>query len=155
MAPENVAEYTAAAKGPDAYAEYLTAEFIPILQAGPDELAAALGDLLTPVDAAALTGELAEYLAQTFHRAGAQGVIGVRDDGLAAFAPWGFDLGSITVPVAIWQGRQDAMVPFAHGEWLAAHVAGAQAHLFEDEGHLSLINRLDEILADLRRLARI
>jgi hypothetical protein len=32
-------------------------------------------------------------------------------------------------------------------------VPGAQAHLFEDEGHLSLVTRLDEILADLLRLA--
>ena len=33
------------------------------------------------------------------------------------------------------------MVPFAHGEWLAANVRGAEAHLFDDEGHLSLVTR--------------
>ena len=76
-----------------------------------------------------------------------------RHDGLAAVAPWGFDVGSITVPVAVWQGREDAMVPFAHGEWLATHVKGATPHLFDDEGHLSLFAKLDEILADLKRLA--
>jgi hypothetical protein len=45
------------------------------------------------------------------------------------------------------------MVPFSHGQWLAAHVAGAHAQLFDDEGHLSLFTRLDEMLAELRELA--
>jgi pimeloyl-ACP methyl ester carboxylesterase len=80
-------------------------------------------------------------------------VVGARDDGLAATRPWGFDLASITVPVAVWQGGQDAMVPFAHGQWLAAHVPGAEAHLPDDEGHLSLTLRIEEILSDLVRLA--
>ena len=101
------------------------------------------------------TPTFADWLSRTFNRAGAQGVVGVRDDGIAAVSPWGFDLADIRVPVAVWQGRQDAMVPYAHGEWLAAHVPGAQAHLFEDEGHLSLVNRLDEVLADLKRLGGI
>lgn len=153
MAPENVAEYTAAEQGADAYAAYLTAEFLPVMQASADDLIEAMGTLLTPVDQAALDRPYAEYLAETFRRAGAQGVVGVRDDGLAAAAPWGFDLASISVPVAIWQGRQDAMVPYAHGAWLAAHVPGATPHLFEDEGHLSLVAQLDRILADLKGLA--
>jgi pimeloyl-ACP methyl ester carboxylesterase len=154
MAPENVAEYDAAAAGPDAYAAYLTEEFLPVLQASGADLRAAMGELITPVDADAMTPELADWMADTFHRAAAQGVVGMRDDGLAAVSPWGFDLAAITVPVAIWQGRQDAMVPFAHGEWLAAHLPGARAHLLDDEGHLSVLARLDEILADLVALAR-
>lgn len=154
MAPENVAEYTAAAAGAEAYEAYLVDEFLPILQASAEDLAAAMGELLTPVDAAALTPEFAAFLAASFQRAGAQGVVGVRDDGLAAVSPWGFELTEIRVPVAIWQGREDAMVPFAHGEWLVAHVPGARAHLFEDQGHLSLVTRLDDILADLVELGR-
>jgi pimeloyl-ACP methyl ester carboxylesterase len=153
MAPENVAEYDAAAAGPDAYAAYLEAEFMPVLQAGPDDITEAMGGLLTPVDKAALDPEFATWMTETFHRAAANGVVGPRDDGLALFAPWGYELSSITVPVAIWQGREDAMVPYAHGEWLAAHVPGAEAHLFDDEGHLSLVGRMDEVLADLKALA--
>ncbi len=57
------------------------------------------------------------------------------------------------MPVSVWQGGHDKMVPFDHGRWLAATIPGARAHLYDDEGHLSLVARLDEILADLRDLA--
>ena len=41
------------------------------------------------------------------------------------------------------------MVPFAHAEWLAANIPGAQAHLAEGEGHLSLFASMPTILDDL------
>lgn len=153
MAPENVAEYTEAERGREAYGAYLTEEFLPILGAGPDEIVEAMGGLLPPVDQQALVGEHAEWLAASFARAGAQGIVGVRDDGLAGVAPWGFDVASIIVPVAIWQGDLDAMVPFAHGQWLAAHVPGARVHLEQGEGHLSIAARIDELLAELKEMA--
>lgn len=153
MAPENVAEYTTAAVGPDEYAAYLEEAFLPVLQASADDVADALGGLVTPVDQAALTGEFAEFVAASFQRAGAQGVVGMRDDGLALVGDWGFDLAAITTPVAIWQGDQDAMVPFGHGRWLAAHVPEARVHLLPGEGHLSILAASTEIFAELRELA--
>ena len=155
MAEENHEEYHAAEQGREVYERYLVDNFLPILSASADELAEAMGGLVTPVDKAVMTGEFADWLSRVFNHAGAQGVTGVRDDGIAAVTPWGFDLASILVPVAIWQGRQDAMVPFAHGEWLAAHVPGAEAHLFEDEGHLSLAGRLEDVLVELKRIGRV
>lgn len=155
MADENIAEYHAAEQGADAYTAYLEESFMPVLHVSAGELAEAMGGLVTPVDREAMTPDLVDWMARTFHRAGAQGVVGVRDDGLAATRPWGFDLADVRVPAAIWQGRQDAMVPFAHGEWLAAAVPGAEAHLLDDEGHISLVNRLETILTDLKRLGGI
>ena len=153
MAEENHEEYHAAERGREAYEAYLVESFLPILGASPDELSEAMGGLVPPVDRAVLRGAFADWLSRTFRHAGAQGVVGVRDDGLAAVAPWGFELAAIRVPVAVWQGREDAMVPFAHGEWLATAVPGARVHLLDDEGHLSLVERFDEVLTDLVQLA--
>ncbi len=154
MADENVVEYTAAEGGRDAYAAFLEEDFLPVLLADADDLAENMGGLLPPADKAAMDRGFTEWLTETFHRAGAQRTAGALDDGLAAVRPWGFDVGAITVPVLIYQGRQDAMVPFAHGEWLAAHVPGAEVHLTEEDGHLTpMINGLAGILADLKRVA--
>lgn len=155
MAPENVAEFEHAQKGPEAYGAYLETEMLPMLRADASQIAEAMGELVTPVDKAFVTGEFAETLARTFNRAAVQGVRGARDDGLAILQPWGFGLDHITVPVAVWQGRHDAMVPYSHGVWLAENVAGAQPHLFDDEGHLTLVARLGDVLADLKSLASL
>lgn len=153
MAPENVAEYTAAEQGRETYDAFLRAEFAPMLSVTGDRLVTSMGELISDADRAALTPEYADWLAAQMRHAGAQGVLGVREDGLAAVSSWGFDPGLISVPVAIWQGRQDAMVPAHHGEWLARHVPGAVAHFFDDEGHISLLRRLPDMLAELSRLA--
>ncbi len=153
MGQDNVDEYAAAAAGPEPYGALLSEAFLPVLGVDQDEMADAMAGLLPPVDVAALDGGLSDLLHHTFQRAGLQGVRGIRDDGLAMVHPWGFDLATITVPVAIWQGALDAMVPFAHGEWLATHVPGARAHLEPDEGHVSIARRLPEMLAELREMA--
>ncbi len=153
MGPENVEDFAAAREGVEAYEAYLERELPGLFSAAPEDLVEAMGGLLTPVDAAYLTDEAGIQLSRSFGHAGAQGVRGARDDGLALVAPWGFDVSAIHVPVAVWQGRQDAMVPYAHGVWLAANIPSARPHLFDDEGHLSLAARLPEMFAELRQLA--
>lgn len=156
MGQENVDEFAAAAQGATAYHYYLRQLPAPDDERSlPEDLVANLGSLLTPVDAAFLTGEFAEYVGAFGRKASEQGVVGWRDDGLALVGDWGFDLADVTVPVSVWQGREDAMVPPAHGEWLAVHVPTARPHLLDGVGHLSLCARFDDVLSDLRGLAGV
>ena len=153
MGPENVRDFEAAALGREALAPLIEAEITELAEVTGADITAALGELVDEVDVAALTGEFADYLAESFRRASLQGPGGLLEDNLVVTRPWGFDVRDLAVPVSLWQGRHDLMVPFAHGQWLAAHVAGARVHLLDDEGHLSLWRRFDEVLAELRELA--
>jgi pimeloyl-ACP methyl ester carboxylesterase len=65
----------------------------------------------------------------------APGVDGWVDDGLAFTKPWGFAVDSIRVPVRLTYGRADTLVPAAHGDWLAAHIPGAEA-VVNEAGHM-------------------
>ena len=92
----------------------------------------------------------AEALAANFREGLRTGVDGWLDDDLAFTRPWGFDLGTITVPTLLWHGTEDLMVPVAHGVWLADHVAGVTPHLLDGEGHLSVgVGAVDQMFADL------
>jgi pimeloyl-ACP methyl ester carboxylesterase len=118
------------------------------------EVAASLGNLASEVDRSAIDGEAAVWLADVFQESVRNGIWGWYDDELAFVTGWGFDLGDITAPVAIWQGAQDRMTPFAHGEWLASHIPGARPHLLSDHGHLSLgVDSFGLILDDLLTIA--
>jgi pimeloyl-ACP methyl ester carboxylesterase len=149
MAEENHEEFGAALAGGDALRTFLEPFAGELASATADSIVAMLGGLVTDVDRAALTGTFAEWQALVFRRAVATGIWGWYDDDIAFTRDWGFSLDEISVPVTVWQGRQDAMVPYAHGVWLAARLPHARAMLFEDEGHLSLVARFDDVVEDL------
>jgi pimeloyl-ACP methyl ester carboxylesterase len=71
---------------------------------------------------------------------------GFVDDDLSTVAPWGFDPSAITVPVAVWYGVCDTLVPPTHGEWLARNLPGATVVRL-DGGHFASYDRLGELLA--------
>ena len=117
------------------------------LAASPDDLATGMQSLLTPTDAAVLTGELGEFMAYSMQDGLSPGSQGWWDDN-CLILPWGFDVADIAIPVLLLHGRQDMFVPFGHGEWLAAHIPGVEARLLAEDGHLTLLqNRVPEVHA--------
>jgi pimeloyl-ACP methyl ester carboxylesterase len=152
MGEENVAEFTATMEGPGSREAFLATQ-TGIFSVTGEQIVGSLGSLVPPTDRAAMTPDFADALASSFRAAGRQGIVGWRDDDLMLNRPWGFDLATIAVPVSVWAGTDDAMVPFRHGQWLAEHVHGARSHLLEGEGHVSLMARPGQILDDLLDLA--
>jgi pimeloyl-ACP methyl ester carboxylesterase len=69
------------------------------------------------------------------------------DDNSMQLRPWGFDLADITVPVLLLHGRKDQFVPPSHGEWLAAHIPGAEARWFDNDRHDTITNHVPEVHA--------
>lgn len=150
MAQENITEFAAAERGGEELTAMLTEAAATFANVTGTDIIEAFGGLVTAPDKAALTGEFADLLARQTRAAVATGIAGWRDDDLAFVADWGFAPADITVPVAVWHGDQDAMVPIAHGRWLAASIGGARARLLDGEGHLSLVARhMDAICAGL------
>jgi pimeloyl-ACP methyl ester carboxylesterase len=150
MGAENVEEFAAAVEGPEALERFISRWAEEERQITGDRILASLGDLISGPDAAVLTGEYADHAAASTRDALEHGYWGWFDDDRAFIRDWGFELGSIEVPVTIWQGLEDRFVPPAHGEWLAVNVPGAKARLLDDHGHLSLaVAHFDLILDDL------
>lgn len=155
MGEDNVAEFSAAVHGEDQLRPHLVQQGEQLRTIRAADIVASLRSLLPDVDRAALTGEFGEDTAAGFREGLRTGVDGWLDDDLAFTAPWGFSLADIPVPVMIWQGSADLMVPFAHGEWLASRLPAASAHLEDGEGHLSIgLGKLDAMLDELVKAAR-
>jgi len=141
MGKDNVVEFSAAERG-RATLEPLVAAMAKELSAtDAAAVVAAMRSLLSPVDEAVLTGDVGEFFAANMAEAVRCGTAGWVDDDLAFVQDWGFRLADIEIPVVVWQGRQDLMVPFAHGEWLAENIPNVEAHLSDDDGHLTMVVR--------------
>lgn len=155
MGDDNMKEFAAAKGGEAQLRPFLDRQGEQVRDVDPGDIVSALSSLLPDADRAVLTGEYAEDLAASFREGLRPGVDGWLDDDLAFVSPWGFSLDEITLPVSLWQGSADLMVPFAHGHWLAAHLATATPHLLEDEGHLSVgIGSIGSMLDELVAAAR-
>jgi pimeloyl-ACP methyl ester carboxylesterase len=154
MGPENQVEFDAAMQGAEVLTESLAAFAEGMANVTPDGVVEGFGGLVDEVDAAAIRQPgVAEHYAEGLRMALSAGITGWRDDTLSFVKPWGFDLRTITTPVALWQGGHDLMVPPTHATRMAELIPTAQLHTDPDEGHLSYIARLDEILADLVAIA--
>jgi pimeloyl-ACP methyl ester carboxylesterase len=150
MGKENLVEFGAAFRGAGQLRPYLEQVREHLKEVTPADIVASLSSLLPDVDRAVLADEFGEDMASAFQVALRIGVNGWLDDDLAFVKPWGFDLSEVSIPIIIWHGSADLMVPFAHGQWLSERFAHASFHPEPEEGHLSIgLGNLDRMLDEL------
>lgn len=153
MGPENIEEFALAQQGGAAFDAFLDEQVRGMATLTAQDLVSSMEGLISDVDREALDEhDLAEFMAASLKIGAEGGPAGWKEDDEAFLSGWGFSVADVAVPVSLWQGAQDLMVPRSHGEWLTTYLPNVSAHLFEDEGHLSLITRhfgamLDEALA--------
>jgi pimeloyl-ACP methyl ester carboxylesterase len=145
---ENIDDDRLILSDPEAARAKLAKDRLEFFEPSEPDVAAAHPTLFSPADAAVLTDELGDYFMRRNRTGLAPGIEGWWEDSVALLRPWGFAVDTIEVPVMVWHGRQDRMVPFGHGEWLARRLPSAEPHLSDEDGHLTLLqNRVPAVHA--------
>ena len=153
MGPENLEEFSLAVEGGSEYEAHVMRDGERFAGSTPENIVELFGGLLSEVDKVALVEHQARVvLAEACAHAFAQGYYGFYDDDRAFFSPWGFDPTQIEVPVFVWFGDHDLMVPSSHGQWLVSNLPTAIKVHKPQEGHVSLLtNHEDELEGSLLR----
>jgi len=139
-------------------AEFAAAQRPEMLGLTVEKLVEAWSTILPDVDKKAMVEhrELGSHLVETINEGLKHTAYGWVDDSMATIAPWGFELGEIKVPVLLYQGSEDAMVPFGHGKWLAENLPkeSLKAELIKGEGHINIfVGREEEMIGELLRMS--
>ncbi|HEY5437624.1 MAG TPA: alpha/beta hydrolase [Acidimicrobiales bacterium] len=151
MGPENLEEFALAMAGGPEYEPYVAAQAAHFAEATEGNVIELFGGLLSDPDKATLANDDArELFADSLRQGFSNGYFGFFDDDRAMLSEWGFDPATISIPVAVWYGNEDLMVPSKHGEWLLRTLKNVNEHHYPSEGHLSIIaNHFDELTADI------
>jgi pimeloyl-ACP methyl ester carboxylesterase len=113
----------------------------------PDGVLRSAPKHLPSADAAIMTRpEVMAAVKEDFRLASSTTAMAAAQD-FALFARgWGFRLEDIIGTVHVWHGDADRNVPYAHGRHHAEAIPGARFHDCPGEGHMLVIDHLEEIL---------
>ena len=129
MGEDNHVEFGAALEGRESLQALLEPHAEALMHEGSNTFHERFATLLSPVDAAVLTGDLAAYMYRCNVVGLERGVDGWLDDDLAFAKPWGFEVEDIRVPTLVVHGGADQFVPPSHGRWLSDRIPQADAWL--------------------------
>ena len=154
----DIDETNASLQGEEALQKFCLAQREDMLKADVAGMVEAMSTILPEVDKQAMiqSTEMGQHIVDSFREGLRISADGWVDDDLCFIKPWGFDFSEIKVPVLLYQGSEDKMVPFAHGQWLAEHLPHEklEKHLLQGQGHISIFfEECDGIIDRLLQLA--
>jgi len=92
--------------------------------------------------------EISEMFKNDVGQAFRQGGKGVVSDMKILSEPWGFSLNEIKIPVQIWHGTADSIVPIELARFMAANLPQAETHFIEGAGHFMALQYTREIFSN-------
>lgn len=105
---------------------------------------------LSEVDQEAIDAQEPKAIMAFFVEASHQGPAGPVEDYRLWGGDWGFPLGAVAVPVHVWQGDADQMVPMHHALWMAEQLPDATLHRLPGEGHVSIQRHVGAVLESVK-----
>lgn len=68
---------------------------------------------------------------------------------------WGFSLADIQLPIHLWHGSADSVVPLVMGHYLAEQLENCETYIREGEGHFSItVNYMDQCVRTLKQIGQ-
>jgi pimeloyl-ACP methyl ester carboxylesterase len=108
--------------------------------------------LTSPADRKALAADPVGFARYSIEAA-RQSAEGWRIEETNQREPLDFDIDDVKVPVKIWHGTADTLVPISHARHLAARLQSAELVEIPDVGHLHSPERIAQIATELTRSA--
>ena len=118
----------------------------------PERMYRRLEALCPPADRVVLDRpDVARALITGVQEAFREGSQGAADELRLFIRPWGFPLEQITLPVHLWHGARDTLVPCVAAQRLAGSIPDCRVEIVPDGGHYLVYDIMDDLLAMLRR----
>jgi pimeloyl-ACP methyl ester carboxylesterase len=118
----------------------------------PERMYRRLEELCPPADRLVLARpDVARALITGVQEAFRENSRGAADELRLFIRPWGFPLEEIGLPVHLWHGARDTLVPCVAAERLARSIPDCRVEMIPDGGHYLVYEMLDDLLLTLRR----
>jgi len=121
-------------------ASFLVGSMSPLMQLFPETMLSMMSGDAPECDKRAIKEtEFATIMVKAAQEGFQLGTVGLSQDLVIYGSHWGFDISEIKVPVKVWHGEMDTVVPVIFGKLFESFIPNCTAVFFANEGHISIV----------------